>query len=151
MKNPITGDSYDELKEKAKEFYRKVDRVWSPALDSFVLFNRAGFQHLIRPKSIQRPKGEQKRRFLLLPLAPDIIKNPDATVKYQQKEVLHRMKVQGEKIEVVSVADFWEFKGESDQGIVKVIVRQFSGQEKHFLSVYERKRGKSGKEKPSSH
>jgi hypothetical protein len=56
MENPIIDpiiedkyeDSYKQAKEKAELLYAKLDRVWCPALDEHVIFNRSGFQHLMR-------------------------------------------------------------------------------------------------------
>jgi hypothetical protein len=140
MENPAFRSEYKKLKSDAWVIYKSIGRPWCPMLGDFVVFNRVGFQHLIRLKNIERARSEQVRRFSLLTIAKATIEDSRASVQFHQKSTTRTIKANKEKISVPSRADFWEFTVRDGEGIIKVIVRQFPGGQKHFLSVYERKR-----------
>jgi hypothetical protein len=122
MENPARGNSYEEAKRKAKEFYMDIDRVWCPPLCDFVVFNSIGFRHLMWNVA-PRPKSEQKRRFALLVHLKKILSASDASVFYEQRKGIH----------------FWIFNDKHSDKLIRVIVRQIDGRQKHFFSVFERK------------
>jgi len=114
---------YVPAKLKAKQYYGQIVRIWCPALDSYINFNRSGFRHLIWKKSDQRTKKEQQRRFALLPYAARIISAPEALIKYQER----------------NVARFWAFTGMYDDKPIKLIVRRIGNKQKHFFSIFKDK------------
>jgi hypothetical protein len=75
MESPAYEESYEEAKRKAKEFYEKIGSIWCPALNEYVIFNRAGLRHLMQKGPAFRPKSEQKRRFALISHAKRVIEN----------------------------------------------------------------------------
>ena len=127
MENPIIDpsikNSYEEAKEKAELLYAKLDRVWCPVLNEYVIFNRSGFQHLIWKGGLPRPKSEQKRRFALLEHAEKILSNPNATFSHEQK----------------GNTQFWAFTEKQSDVAVRVVIRQVGIGKKHFLSTFEEK------------
>lgn len=127
MQNPAIENNYEKIKREAKTFYDSIGHIWCPALHSEVLFTRAGFQHLIRRKDIQRPKSEQKRRFALLKHVVRILESPEATSSSYVKELNGRQ------------VTFHAFKERCLEEIVTVVVRQDEGKQMHFLSVYSKK------------
>ena len=139
MENPIAKKNYKRTKEDARTYYSAIGNPPCLFLAENVIFDRMGFQHLIRPRGVQRPKSEQMRRFALLPYVKEILEDPHANVKHHQKETVRVMKIGGKKTVKPTFADFWEFTAERDGKTIKVIVRQFPNGEKHFLSVYEKK------------
>jgi hypothetical protein len=58
-KSSISPKDYEEAKLLTQELCIKIERVWCPALDSDILFNRFGFKHLIQKRSGQRTKKEE--------------------------------------------------------------------------------------------
>jgi hypothetical protein len=124
MENQIGEESYEEVKQKAKELYERVGRVWCPALNDEIIFGSNGFRHLVRNGSRHRYKSEQKRRFALISLAKDILEN-------SQNFAVREIDSGGKK------ATFWAFTERRNDKIIKVIVRQIEGQKKKFLSVFE--------------
>jgi hypothetical protein len=139
MKNPTIEDNYEEAKRKAKELYSKIGRVWCPALGENIIFNDVGFRHLIRKGGVRRPKSEQKRRFAFLSHVEGIIKNPDAKFSFEKREMFRSIKWRNEKRIVMTRAKFWACAESRDGCLITVVVRQFNGKAKHFLSVYEKK------------
>ncbi len=115
---------YDRRKQEAKERYMQVGRVWCPALDTHVSFNRIGFKHLIRKHSERRTKKEQIRRFSLLAYAGSTLTAKNIHMIYRQKD--ERMR-------------FWAFLGEFDGVAIKLIVRQIGDKQKHFFSIFHDK------------
>jgi len=111
---------YEKEKRKAREFYNKIRRVWCPALNDYVVFNRIGFRHLIRKNSLPRARNEQKRRFALLPQSILILSDP-------AMKVVHRKE---------GKFDFWAFTKEYNNRKIKIIVRQIEGRQKIFFSVF---------------
>jgi hypothetical protein len=114
---------HKEIIRSAKESYKNIGTVWSPTLKDHIIFNNIGFTHLLRKNGALRTKSEQKRRLRLIADLVEIITNPDAYVIYNKKPGV----------------DFWKFTYYKDETIIKVIIRQFEGGNKHFLSVYSRK------------
>jgi hypothetical protein len=123
----IEKGGYQNTKKEAREYYAKINRVWCLRLASFVIFDRAGFQHLIRRGKIPRPKSEQKRRFALLPRAVEMLNNPDAHIFYKKKVFEN-----GE-------AEFWIFKQTVNKTMISVVLRRIGNGNIHFFSVYQNK------------
>jgi len=140
MENPAFQSEYKKSKNDAWTVYKSIGRPWCPTLGDFVAFNRVGFQHLIRLKNIERVRSEQMRRFSLLTIVKSAIEDPHVSVRFHQKMTIRTIKANKKRISVPSYADFWEFTVHDGEGIIKIIVRQFPGGQKHFLSVYRRKR-----------
>jgi len=130
---------YEACKKWAKNFYKKIGVVISPALDNqYVSFNNTGFNHLIRKLSI-RSRNEQKRRFLLLPKAEAIIKNPQAIIVYRKEEKKILIKKKETKILKESTIHYWTFVYFTDFKRIKVVIRQINNGAKHFYSIMDRK------------
>ncbi len=135
---------YEQLKLKAKKAYSKIGRIHSPALnDEYVAFTNKGFTHLIRKGRNPRPRSEQAKRFLLIPYAEQIIKNPKATILYRSNETKYYINRHGQKILTTSTARFWTFVDIIKDTKIKVVVRQLNQGQKHFFSIMERRNKKS--------
>ena len=139
MENPASENSYEEAKKKAKEFYGKIGHVWCPALGDFVVFNQAGFEHLVQKRGSPRPKSEQKRRFSLLPYVKNILEDQGITIIHEKNKILHSAKVGGARVIMVTTAQFWRIVALRDDEIIKIIIRQIDGHEKHFFSIFAKK------------
>jgi len=120
MENPIRENCYEEEKQKAQKFYASIGKIWCPALNEYVLFDRSGFRHLIWKNTVPRPRNEQKRRFALLPQSVKILENQNAHIVHRKENNLN----------------FWAFTEKHTDKTIKVIVRQIDGREKHFFSVF---------------
>lgn len=132
MKKP----EYEQLKLKAKKIYSKIGEIPSPAFNNeYVAFTNKGFTHLIRKGRNPRPRSEQKRRFLLIPYAEQIIKNPKATILYRSSETKYYINRYGQKILTTSTAHFWTFVDIIKGTKIKVVVRQLNQGQRHFFSI----------------
>jgi hypothetical protein len=133
MENLITNNNYKAAKEKAKEFYGTIGTIFCRALDSNIVFNRTGFDHLVQKERRMRPKSEQKRRFALLPFAKNILEthNGDITYKYRNYPQ--------EKVGDTDTTHmhFWALTARQNEKLIKIVIRQLDGGEKHFFSIFE--------------
>lgn len=130
------GLGYEKSKERAKKVYSRIGRIKCPALDDeMVVFNSAGFNHLVRKGRIPRPRNEQKRRFVLLEYAEQIIKNPRADIEFRQSEIKYTVDRYGEEVLMTSVAKFWTFAQTIDGCVIKVVIRQIEDKQKIFFSI----------------
>jgi hypothetical protein len=126
-----------EEKRHAEIIYKQIGRVWCPALNDFVIFNRTGFQHLLRKRGRRRTKHEKTRRFALLPFVENIIRNPNAEAQHEEKKLFYRFNQHGQKIKTSSRAAFWKLSEEMNGKTISVIVRKLNNGGKYFLSVYD--------------
>jgi hypothetical protein len=118
---------YKNAKIVAQKFYTKIENIWCPPLGVSVVFNRAGFQHLVRRGRIQRPKSEQKRRFALLVYVRDIISDQYAHISYEKKFIGN------------TTAEFWIFNQRAVGVLITVVLRRIGNGNVHFFSVYQNK------------
>ena len=138
-KRNLNKMGYEVCKKWAKNFYKKIGSILSPALDNqYIFFNNTGFNHLIRKLSI-RSRNEQKRRFLLLPKVESILKNPKAIVVYRKEEKKILIKRKKVKVLKESIIHYWTFVHFTDSKRIKVVIRQINNGSKNFYSVMDKK------------
>jgi len=125
MEYPIRGDGYEKTKKEAREVYDKIGRVWSPALNDYVLFSNVGFWHLIRKGNKHRPRVHQIKRFALIPRAGKIISS--SSIQISKREGMKN----GRRVY------FWAFRATVDRKNIRVIIQQIGNGHKHFLSIFE--------------
>ena len=128
---------YEKAKQKARDIYSAIGHVPCPALgNELIAFTGIGFNHLVRKGRIPRTRNEQKKRFVLIPRAEQMVRNPRAAIEYRRTEEKIVVDRHGEKTLVASVAEFWTFVEHIDGCEIKVVIRQLStGGPKHFFSV----------------
>ena len=117
--------TYYEHRDKAKIFYKNLKEIPCAVLDNeYIEFGNAGFQHLLKKGRYPRTKSDQIRRFLLLKYVPNIIKDPNVSIVCLEDKT----------------ACFWRITKRIEKQIIKVIIRQFPGENKHFFSVMNNKK-----------
>ena len=120
MYDPAFLSEYEKEKREAREFYNRIGRVWCPALNDYVVFNRVGFRHLIRKNALPRARNEQRRRFALLPKSAFILTDPFMIAAHRKEGRFN----------------FWAFTKEHNNRKIKVIIRQIGERQKHFFSIF---------------
>jgi len=130
---------YPKAKEKARKIYSKIGRIKCPALnDEYISFSRKGFDHLTHRGRIPRTRSEQKRRFVLLKYAENIVKNPKAIILYREKKLKRktgRTNKYGKNILIDSKAKFWTFVENIDSCKIKIVTMQINNGVKKFWSI----------------
>jgi hypothetical protein len=112
--------SYDQLRKEAWDFYSKLEPVCCPLLNNeFIYFTKQGFNHLVQKGAISRSQNDQMRRFKLLKHVLIILKDNGAKLSSRKG----------------STAIFWMIKKSIGSQIIRVVIRQFHGEKKHFFSI----------------
>jgi hypothetical protein len=118
--------SYHAALRRAEKFYKTLMSTQSSHFnDGWVVFNNIGFRHLIRKAKV-RTRKEQMKRFALLYEAPEVLRDPNATVVSYRIDENKNLPVQ-----------YWAIQREKNGAKIKVIVRQVGNGKKHFYSVMD--------------
>ena len=75
-----------------------------------------------------------------IPLAKEILADPNARFTYEEKPIAYRIKINGVCTTIAVKARFWTFRKEYDGKTVMLIIRQIDDHPKYFLSIFERTR-----------
>ena len=112
--------SYEERRKEAWDFYLKLEPVLCPLFNNEpIYFKDQGFNHLIYTRGAPRLKRDQIRRFKLLKHVLTILKDPHSKLSSRKG----------------GTAIFWTIKKSMGSKIIRVVLRQFYGEEKHFFSI----------------
>jgi hypothetical protein len=132
------SDDFDAAKIFAGDFYNKIGRIRSPALnDDYVAFNSKGLRHTINKAT--RTREEITERLSYLRFAEEIISDPFAKIEYRKTVDKERIKKQGNYGLYEVQAQYWTFTKEIEPGVViKVVIRQMEASGKYFYSIMRR-------------
>jgi len=125
-----------EEKKKAEIIYKKIGRVWCPALNSYIAFTNDGLRHLIRKGGRRRSPHELKRRLSFLPYAKEIMEDVSAVAIYEKRNGVHLTKRHNTTIVAQEHTDFWAITKIYKHIAITVVIRQTKTKEKHFFSIY---------------
>jgi len=121
--------NHAEFIRNAREAYKRIGSIPCPAFGGEkIIFNKYGFNHLIRKGRIPRDSNEQMIRLGLLPHAAKIIRSATKYDAYRKED-----KSIGKN---VSFAHFWSLTDPVKQTRITVIVRQLQCGKKHFFSIF---------------
>jgi len=132
------ADRHDDAEKISRALYVRIGSVSCPELGGEqVFFNRFGFRHLVVKHGIRRPLKEIRRRLALLPYAQEIIGKSGKLFSHQEKLASRPGHRHGKKVFIPVRTAFWRLTGEIGNKKITVIIRQFQGGKKHFLSIYD--------------
>ena len=140
MKNKIDLQEFDKFKKKIWIDYKKVVKVFSPALKSDIVFNSDGFHHLRYDSNrSERNKNVQRNKFIFLNDAISVLKKSTTIQEYRRSvcSVDRKDKSDFKKITTVEWFGFFAIINFSKRIRIKVIVRRvgFDNGLYHFWSV----------------
>jgi hypothetical protein len=120
-------DEYQKVRSEARNFYHQLRKAICPVLNGeTIYFSRYGWNHILRKGSVQRPLGDQMRRFRLLRYALFIIKSEDSIIETS------------EATRANSNLLFWSLRGKVGDRVIRVVIRQkIPNGEKHFFSIMD--------------
>ncbi|MCF7834044.1 MAG: hypothetical protein K9L98_01180 [Candidatus Pacebacteria bacterium] len=123
--------NYENTKNSAKYFYKKIGKIFSPALNRDIYFNSKGFNHIIFKKSrSERERSSQTLRFKLLRLAVKLIK---ISTTYQEFEEISKKEKETTKFRTTR---YWGIIAIIEQRKIKVILKQCGDNGNiHFWSI----------------
>jgi hypothetical protein len=137
------GIGYEQAKIRAKQIYSKIGRVSCPFFNGeLVVFNRKGFNHLLRRGPKVRPKKDSLIRLRLIEFAESIIKNLDGNVVVEFRddyEVERLVNRSGNKVKEKVLAKSWGFITTIDNSEITLVIGQIHGGQKEFLSIMAKK------------
>jgi hypothetical protein len=108
---------------KYKKFYKSIGAVRCPYFgNELVVFNKKGFDHILRKDNMLRPWTEISERLSLLIYCQEILAGNHGNVEYETR---------GGRVR----AQFWGFRAKIKGIKMKVIVRQLGLGYKHFFGV----------------
>jgi len=99
-------ERFKKQKNKMKEFYFGIKKIYCPCLKNYVFFNANGFHHLMyKVSGRERNIKEQKYKLNLLPLVIPVIKKAEKVYSYERKSfiTIRRKKGYGRK----KSAEYW--------------------------------------------
>ena len=84
---------YVTARVEAKEYYRTIGTVFSPAIGEQIYFSNRGFRHILFKQGLKgRAKDHQIRRFSLLPFAVELIGLATTHQEFEMKTEVHHVK-----------------------------------------------------------
>ena len=108
-----------------KKFYKKIGSVECHYFgDEAVVFNRKGFNHLLRKGKHTRSPIDQNKRLALLIHCENILKNRHSCVEHKIIK------------ETQGLVQFWRFATVIDRLEIRLVVRQVGTGVKHFFSIF---------------
>lgn len=137
----FTFEKFNQIKNDAEEFYRKIGFIYCPYFAEKINFNSKGFDHIIfKTWNRTRPLEDQFSRFRHLNLAPEVIKNSKTLQGLWATQKFERVKKnKGTWEKILKLTTYYEFvavvESHGSKIRVKVIVKQIDGGEKFFLSI----------------
>lgn len=149
----INKEKFQETKKQAEEFYKSVDKVYCPYLETNVNFNSEGFEHILfKTWNRGRSRVEQYVRLRLLSKAVEIIKKSYTLQEYSEEKMFVRQKINSRWEKRMKIVKYYVFIALlPDKGIrFKIICKQIEGGEPFFWSIYpswRRKKDISGRER----
>ncbi len=133
----IDDKKFEELKQKAKQEYEKIGKVWCPYLGDHVHFNNEGFEHLLfKTWNRGRSKLEQYTRLRLLPLVPKIITKSHTLQEYGEDKMFVRQKINSRWERRMKLVRYYVFVAIIKTVRFKIIIKEIEGGENFFYSLY---------------
>ena len=131
----IDDKKLEELKQKIKQEYDKVGKVWCPCLEDHVHFNNEGFEHLLfKSWNRGRSKLEQYTRLRLFPFIPKIIAKSHTLQEYDEKKIFVRQKINSRWEKRLKLVRYYVFVAIEKSVRLKIIIKEIEGGEKFFYS-----------------
>ncbi len=147
MKNK--GSDLSEIREKTKDLYSKTGDVHCPFFKEKVSFNSEGFNHLrYKEERSERFFADQKIRYELFFLAPEIIRSSKTLQEYYEKASFVEIKRKKKPEKVLKTIKYFAFIAILKNRKTKVIVRQVGAGKLHFWSIipnWKTRKTKEGK------
>lgn len=129
-------DDFDEIKNKAEEFYATIKEIRYPYFGENIVFNSKGIRHLkFKSDQVARSKEDQYSRLKLIKLAPEVLKSSRTIQGIWHTKKFESQKTHSRWEKILKEVSFYEFIAVLENVRVKVIVEEVLGGEKHFWSI----------------
>jgi len=135
----LTEEQFAALRQKAEEDYKQIGTVLCPFLHDDVHFNSEGFEHLLfKAFGVTRSREEQYMRLKLVPLAVRVLKQSHTMQEYSEERRFERVRSNGVWQKALKLVKYYGFVAIINNALIKVIVKEVEGRNKHFYSIIPR-------------
>lgn len=139
-KDNIIDNNFENIKQKAEEFYGSIGKVKCPYFNQEISFNSKGILHAkFKNKYNARKRSDSFMRLKNIHFAPEILKISRTLQEKESKHIFVEIKTNNRKEKILKRCDYFGFiaiiKDRGFEKRFKIIVRQIEGGEKHFWSI----------------
>lgn len=120
--------NHSEYIKKQKDWYRKIKKIYCPALSCDIHFGNSGFRHIVTKLGLPRPKIICRQRFSLLRRHYKILSDID--LKIVKTRIISRK---------YSEATFITLEQKIAGTFIKIVTRKINQGPTHFFSIMDRK------------
>jgi len=133
----IDIEKFNEIKEDAEEWYKKLDRADCPFLKRKVNFNAKGLDHIkFKAWNKTRPVSDQYLRLKFLRLAPKILEKSGTLQEYNETKNFERVNYGSRWQKLMVPVKYYGFVAILNYSTkVKVIVKEVAGGQPYFWSI----------------
>jgi len=136
MTNDQYIEKFDEARERAEIFYKALEKVRCPYLQSDVYFNASGLEHLkFKAHARARNRHDQYMRFKLLHLAPEVLKLSRTVQGISHTKHFERARVHSRTDTILKPVSYYEFIAVIGSARVKVVIKQIEDGQSFFWSL----------------
>ena len=133
----ISEDKFNKIREDAEKYYYSIGRIKCPYFNEDIHFNSEGFEHLLfKSWNKTRSRSEQYMRLRLLSLVCQVISKSHTLQEYEEKQILVRQKINSRWEKRNKLVYYYVFVAIIKDCRVKVIIKEITGGEKFFYSLY---------------
>jgi hypothetical protein len=143
----FTNNEFIALRAKVEAEYRNITSVRCPYLDSEVIFNAKGLDHIkLKEWNKARNRSDQYIRLKLLHLAPEVLKKSRTVQGIESGKRFERIKVNSRWDTILTDVTYYEFIAVLEKCRVRVIVKKVGTTPPYFWSIIPNwKQGRLGK------
>ncbi len=129
-------DDFEIIKQKGEELYKNLGEIYCPYFKEKISFNARGLEHL-KFKSYERPRPtkDQRMRFRLLHLAPEILTLTHTLQGVWETKVFEKIRVNSRTDTIWADVSYFEFIAVVNRNRVKVVIKQINSGKKFFWSI----------------
>lgn len=133
---PSEFEIFEQLKKKAEEDYKKIDKIFCPYLKREVHFNVKGLDHIkMKDWNKTRLISDQYLRFKFLMLSPKIIEASHTLQEFWETKSFERQKINSRWEKRLVSVTYYGFVAIINKVRVKVIVKEIIGGQIFFWSI----------------
>lgn len=133
----IPKEKFENVKAKAEEFYKSIDKVRCPYLNDEVSFNAKGLDHIkFKRFGKSRSNMDQYMRLRLIKLAPIVLKKSHTLQEFFETKSFERIRSNTRWEKKMVIVKYYGFVSIVNQSRVKIIVKEVDGAQDFFGVLY---------------
>ncbi|MBU6447265.1 hypothetical protein KGQ24_00280 [Patescibacteria group bacterium] len=135
----FSDEQFNKVRAKAEQDYKAVGKIRCPYFNEDISFNSEGLSHILfKSWNTARSRDDQYVRLRLLPLAVRVIKTSHTLQEYFETKRFERIRSNGNWQKQLKRVRYYGFVAIINNALIKVIIREVEGGQKHFYSLIPR-------------